>query len=201
MDAWLTIRQVTEQTGVPAATLRAWERRYGFPVPQRTTGGHRRYSATDVRRLQDAHNLVEEGWIASAAVRQVTEGATQPEASTVLTIEEATAPAGPTDVDVEVLEAVSRAQRALIRLSSPDGARSIVGDVVQNLGGELVDATEATADCLPIDVSLGLTDPVLASAPAYTLARMRLESVLPSLVEDALLVVARLQALEECQDR
>ena len=31
------IHAVAEATGVPAATLRAWERRYGIPAPVRTT--------------------------------------------------------------------------------------------------------------------------------------------------------------------
>ena len=29
-------------------TLRAWERRYGLPQPERTSGGHRLYSQRDV---------------------------------------------------------------------------------------------------------------------------------------------------------
>jgi len=34
---------VTRITGVPIATLYAWERRYGFPDAIRTAGGHRLY--------------------------------------------------------------------------------------------------------------------------------------------------------------
>ena len=32
---------VSRMTGVPVATLRVWERRYGFPRSERTPGGHR----------------------------------------------------------------------------------------------------------------------------------------------------------------
>lgn len=48
----LPIRDVARSTGVNAVTLRAWERRYGLIVPQRTPKGHRLYSAEHVARIQ-----------------------------------------------------------------------------------------------------------------------------------------------------
>jgi len=50
-DGWLPIREVARQTGVNAITLRAWERRYGLIVPQRTPKGHRLFSAEHVQRI------------------------------------------------------------------------------------------------------------------------------------------------------
>jgi DNA-binding transcriptional MerR regulator len=50
-EGWLPIREVARQTGVNAITLRAWERRYGLIVPQRTPKGHRLYSADHVQRI------------------------------------------------------------------------------------------------------------------------------------------------------
>ncbi|MGV8918747.1 MAG: MerR family transcriptional regulator [Pseudomonas sp.] len=50
-QGWLPIREVAKQTGVNAVTLRAWERRYGLVVPQRTPKGHRLYSAEHVQRI------------------------------------------------------------------------------------------------------------------------------------------------------
>ena len=50
--AELTIAAVATRTGVSVATLRAWERRYGFPVPQRLPGGHRRYTEADVDAIE-----------------------------------------------------------------------------------------------------------------------------------------------------
>jgi MerR family transcriptional regulator, light-induced transcriptional regulator len=47
----LSIGEVVRATGVGEATLRAWERRYGFPVPRREPSGHRRYDADDVQRI------------------------------------------------------------------------------------------------------------------------------------------------------
>jgi DNA-binding transcriptional MerR regulator len=46
-----TIKSVAHLTGLPAETIRAWERRYAAVQPQRTDGGHRMYSAGDVQRL------------------------------------------------------------------------------------------------------------------------------------------------------
>lgn len=48
-------------TGIPAATLRNWEKRYGFPKPERTEGGHRYYCQTDVEFLKSAALWVEQG--------------------------------------------------------------------------------------------------------------------------------------------
>jgi DNA-binding transcriptional MerR regulator len=47
--------------GVSASTLRSWERRYGFPQPHRSPGGHRLYALADVQALrqtlQEVHNI------------------------------------------------------------------------------------------------------------------------------------------------
>ena len=51
-QGWLPIREVARQTGVNAVTLRAWERRYGLIVPQRTPKGHRLFNAEHVQRIQ-----------------------------------------------------------------------------------------------------------------------------------------------------
>ncbi len=42
---------VTRRTGISEHTLRAWERRFGFPTPMRLESGHRRYTADQVRQL------------------------------------------------------------------------------------------------------------------------------------------------------
>jgi DICT domain-containing protein len=47
----LSIGDVVQATGLTEATLRAWERRYDFPQPQREPSGHRRYAAEDVERI------------------------------------------------------------------------------------------------------------------------------------------------------
>lgn len=51
-EASLRIRDVVERTGIPEATLRAWEVRHGFPEPTRLPSGHRRYTERDVELLR-----------------------------------------------------------------------------------------------------------------------------------------------------
>lgn len=46
------IREVSRLSGVNSVTLRAWERRYGLLVPQRTESGHRLYSMRDIERVK-----------------------------------------------------------------------------------------------------------------------------------------------------
>lgn len=49
----LTISDLARRTGLTPATLRAWETRYGFPVPSRRASGHRRYDERDVALVRD----------------------------------------------------------------------------------------------------------------------------------------------------
>lgn len=67
----LRIGEVARRTGVAVPTLRAWERRYGLLDPDRTDGGHRLYSEADIARVQAMSRLLEDGWSAAAAARQV----------------------------------------------------------------------------------------------------------------------------------
>jgi DNA-binding transcriptional MerR regulator len=55
------IGAVSRLTGVPADTLRVWERRYGVVEPRRTEGGSRLYSQQDVARLGLIKRLVDSG--------------------------------------------------------------------------------------------------------------------------------------------
>ena len=47
--------------GVNAITLRAWERRYGLVIPQRTPKGHRLYTQQDVQRISRIVRLLNQG--------------------------------------------------------------------------------------------------------------------------------------------
>jgi methylmalonyl-CoA mutase cobalamin-binding subunit len=57
----LSIGAVSRATGIPANTLRTWERRYGFPRPVRTDGGQRVYAATVVPHLTDIARALDRG--------------------------------------------------------------------------------------------------------------------------------------------
>jgi MerR family transcriptional regulator, light-induced transcriptional regulator len=57
----LKMSQVEKLTGVGAHTLRAWERRYGVPRPQRSNGRQRLYSAAEVAIVRRMQELAAEG--------------------------------------------------------------------------------------------------------------------------------------------
>ena len=67
-DSLLTIGQVAEMTGLSEPTLRAWERRFGYPTPVRGPGGRRRYRAEQVDQLWQINRSREAGLSLEAAV-------------------------------------------------------------------------------------------------------------------------------------
>ncbi|MFZ5880948.1 MAG: MerR family transcriptional regulator [Chloroflexota bacterium] len=62
------LKAVLKETGISADTLRAWERRYGLPLPQRTAGGHRLYSEYDIQTIKWLMSRQGEGLSISRAV-------------------------------------------------------------------------------------------------------------------------------------
>jgi DNA-binding transcriptional MerR regulator/methanogenic corrinoid protein MtbC1 len=62
------LKAVLRETGLAADTLRAWERRYGLPTPQRTAGGHRLYSQYDIETIKWLIGRQAEGFSISRAV-------------------------------------------------------------------------------------------------------------------------------------
>lgn len=70
-DVVLTIKAAATQTGVPEATLRAWERRYAVVSPVRTPAGYRLYDEDTLRALREMHRLVEAGWAPSQAAAEL----------------------------------------------------------------------------------------------------------------------------------
>jgi DNA-binding transcriptional MerR regulator len=67
----LRIRTIARLTGVREATLRAWERRYGFPRPHRTENNYRLYSREEVENIRRVAKLMAEGLVVSEAIAQV----------------------------------------------------------------------------------------------------------------------------------
>ena len=64
--------------GVSPNTLRSWERRFGFPTPRRTAGGHRQF---DVRELEALRQAFEQTHNVSSAVRLARERGPGPASS------------------------------------------------------------------------------------------------------------------------
>ncbi len=57
----IRVGELARRAGIPPATLRAWERRYGIVEPTRTEAGYRLYSARDEARLKAMIGLITEG--------------------------------------------------------------------------------------------------------------------------------------------
>ena len=59
-----TIKQASALTGVPADTLRAWERRYGVPSTSRSEGGYRLYDDHALDTVRRMRTLIDGGhWL------------------------------------------------------------------------------------------------------------------------------------------
>lgn len=91
----------------------------------------------------------------------------------------------PAEVTRSAIEAVLDSTRALFWIRTPADAAAVAADLVTMLGGAVVSATEVAADALPIDISFGVAEPALPSAPRSSQARAALERHIPAFVSDA----------------
>lgn len=66
-----TVKQAAQLTGIPEATLRMWERRYGIVEPRRSPSGYRLYSERQIGVLREMAAQVRAGVPASLAARAV----------------------------------------------------------------------------------------------------------------------------------
>ncbi len=163
------IQTVAEMTSVPAATLRAWERRYGIPSPERTESSYRLYSDRDVELIRKLRSLRESGMAPAEAARVVHRGANQEgvvaEADPFSTARDAIV-AAVEDFDPRNLEAVVR--RSMFLGSSTVIFEEILAPAMREIGdkwhaGEMTVAQEH------------LASEVLAAAAAEMLRLVRVE--------------------------
>src|SRR6201986_3856198 len=68
---YLKTSEAAALLNVSPNTLRAWERRFGFPKPQRSPGKHRLFTHGEIAALRDA---LQEGLSISSAVSRAREG-------------------------------------------------------------------------------------------------------------------------------
>src|ERR1700756_2791152 len=68
---FLKTSEAAHLLNVSPNTLRAWERRFDFPKPQRSPGRHRLYTHGEVAALRDA---LQEGLSISSAISRAREG-------------------------------------------------------------------------------------------------------------------------------
>jgi MerR family transcriptional regulator, light-induced transcriptional regulator len=57
----LNISAVERETGLSKDVLRVWERRYGFPKPERDDNGERQYAVVDIAKLRAIKRLMDAG--------------------------------------------------------------------------------------------------------------------------------------------
>ncbi|MFN0093177.1 MAG: MerR family transcriptional regulator [Dehalococcoidia bacterium] len=74
----LTPLGVAAATGITVHQLRLWERRYGFPTPQRAPSGHRRYNPADVDAARLMRQLIAAGVPGEVAARTARERLSAP---------------------------------------------------------------------------------------------------------------------------
>ena len=67
----LTLKAVSERTGIPAATQRTWQRRYGFMHPRRSPSGYRLYGEEEIARIRKVKYLLGQGVRIGAAMAAV----------------------------------------------------------------------------------------------------------------------------------
>jgi len=78
-----SISSVAKVLGVPVATLRTWEVRYGLVVPERSAGRHRLYTRDQLEQLKFVKAQMDEGASASDAHRLLQAGEHIPRPSPV----------------------------------------------------------------------------------------------------------------------
>jgi MerR family transcriptional regulator, light-induced transcriptional regulator len=64
--------------GVSSSTLRSWERRFGYPMPQRTEGGHRQFELTEIEALKQTFAETHDISSAISIARERGEGPSSP---------------------------------------------------------------------------------------------------------------------------
>src|SRR5438105_4256101 len=68
--AALNISAVERETGLSKDVLRVWERRYGFPHPDRDDNAERQYAADEVAKLRAIKRLMDTGLRPGKLIRQ-----------------------------------------------------------------------------------------------------------------------------------
>ena len=118
----LAIKDIAEQTGIAAGTIRMWEQRYGFPMPERTSSGYRRYCEQDVEALRRVQAYRHRGLSVPAAIERAQEsGGASDHPSIYAAVASAGSDLRPQVLRKSTLVALSRAieHEALARAASP----------------------------------------------------------------------------------
>lgn len=122
------MRAVERLTGVPAATLRSWERRYGFPAPDRSAGARRLYSDTEITAIRWVKDQTAQGLSVSQALEQAQHGHAAMPVTTPPPA--APPPAAVTTLSAQFVDAVAAYDEA--------GAESVLSSAFARLSADIV---------------------------------------------------------------
>jgi MerR family transcriptional regulator, light-induced transcriptional regulator len=149
------MQAVCNETGVPADTLRSWERRYGFPEPARTDSNRRLYSQRDIAAVTWLREQTERGQGISEAIamlRRILQAETTP--APITRIQPRPAPAATPEAtptpDQTFIEALLKgdlpaAQSAWDRLSLTISPEALCGEIVIPAQARLREGTNGAA--------------------------------------------------------
>lgn len=168
----LTVAAVARRLGIAPATLRTWDRRYGLGPSEHSAGSHRRYSRSDIARLEHMRRLVVSGVAPGEA------------AAACLTFAEIEPTAPPTGGgSVIPMPGASAAARGLAR-----AARALDGESCVRIIRESLDSVGvlATWESLLVPVLVGIGDSWEANG-----AGVDVEHILSDSIEFALSTRAR----------
>ena len=126
----MSIRVISRLTGVPPHTLRMWERRYGFPKPQRSPGGGRLYGESDVTTLRLICSALDAGYRPGEVVqRPVAELERLVEGSAAPTPSRGALPLVDEVLDALASDDVGALQRELRRAAVSLGSKRFVAEI------------------------------------------------------------------------
>ena len=97
---WHTVQAVAQRLGIPTATLRSWNQRYGVGPVGHSPGRHRLYGDADIAVVQRMHELIGDGASPRAAAKAALEIAVPPLDSAALVL------AAALDLDATATEAI-----------------------------------------------------------------------------------------------
>jgi DNA-binding transcriptional MerR regulator len=135
------IGEVARRTGLSVDTLRVWERRYGFPRPNRADSGIRLFEEDDVRRLLLVRRALVHGFRVGEVIRK-----SGPEITRILEERRSVPPPGEHPVSNEVaallgcvtryelVELRRRLREQVMKLRGAEFVREIASPLLQEIG-------------------------------------------------------------------
>lgn len=164
----LTVAALARRLGVAPATLRTWDRRYGVGPSGHAAGAHRRYTPTDVQRLEEMRRLTLDGISPAEAAKAALAGAGRPAGSAE----------PPGEARVVPLQSTDAAIRGLTRAALALDARAIDKAVVEAFEKHGV---MWTWDALLLPVLTGIGERWQESGNGVDVEHLMAESVLGAL--------------------